>query len=34
MIYLWAVKNLLAAKATLTDAPTSKLFNNRAQEIM
>jgi hypothetical protein len=34
MLFLWAVGNLRATKVSIQDAPTSKLFDNRAQEIM
>jgi hypothetical protein len=34
MLFLWAVENLQAKKVSIQDAPTSELFDNRAQEIM
>jgi hypothetical protein len=34
MLFLWAVENLHATKVSLTDAPTSELFNNRAQDMI
>jgi hypothetical protein len=33
MLFLWAVENLRATKVSITDAPTSELFDNRAQEV-
>jgi hypothetical protein len=32
--FLWAVENLRATKVSLNDAPTSELFDNRAQEVI
>jgi hypothetical protein len=32
--FLWAVENHCATKVSLNDAPTSELFDNRAQEIV
>ena len=32
--FLWAVENLRATKVSLNEAPTSELFDNRAQEII
>jgi hypothetical protein len=34
MIYLWAVRNYHATKVSFNNVLTSKLFDNRAQEIM
>jgi hypothetical protein len=34
MLFLWAVENLHTTKVSLTDAPTSELFDNRAQDVM
>jgi hypothetical protein len=34
MLFLWAVENLRTWKVSLTDASTSELFNNRAQDVM
>jgi hypothetical protein len=34
ILFLWAVENLHATKVSLTDAPTSELFDNRAQDVM
>jgi hypothetical protein len=34
MLFLWAVENLNTTKFSLTDASTSELFDNRAQDVM
>jgi hypothetical protein len=34
MIFLWEVENFGATKVSTSDAPTSELFNNRAQEVI
>jgi hypothetical protein len=34
MIFLWAIENFAATKVSTSDAPTSELFHNRAQEVM
>jgi hypothetical protein len=34
MLFLWAVENLHTTRVSLTDAPTSELFDNRAQDVM
>jgi hypothetical protein len=34
MLFLRAVENLHLTKVSLTDAPASELFNNRAQDVM
>jgi hypothetical protein len=34
MLFLWSIENLRASKVSTTDAPSSELFDNRAQEVM
>jgi hypothetical protein len=34
ILFLWTVKNLHTTKVSLTNAPASELFDNRAQDVM